>query len=525
MAHIQLIGVSEAASLDGKIWKFPYALPIVIRGLIGTTHTFSVLDTHLHKKSEDELFDFLKKCDAKVYGISGFSHNYVLVKEMAKTIREKHPDAVIIVGGVLSGNDMVLMRCTEADIVSTAAEGERVLPEILDALNDGKPLDSIKGITYKDKNTNKIIVTPKITPMSKEEFRNMPLPAYEYFDKELTEMVHNINSQQDVPVKGFPLLTSRGCPFHCTFCGQLHGRKFLRKNWDSFFDEVEFLINRYGIQGIYSYDTNMFLNEKEVDEYCEVYRKRKHTFKSCVELRPTFGNYEMFKKLKEHGVEVILFGIESGSQYILDRMRKNFDVNKMKKVFKSAIDAGLMIHGNFLFGTPGECPATIEETRQLMVLMEKWIFDQKRTLEEMGKNCTSGYGWSILIPSPPSELYDVAVRTGLIKNEEDYLLSLGDKNALKLVKGSKFKIALAELGGNVNMSEFPSKRSLLECINYSNALVKLMPYFWDKRQLITNIPRILVIMSRIVKCYIKYIFLTTVDSKNRSPSVATLPAA
>ena len=86
MAHIQLIGVAEEASPDGKIWKFPYAFPVLIRGLVDTKHTFDIVDTHLHKMSYNDLFDFVKECRAKIYGISAWSHNYLLVKHLIKLI-------------------------------------------------------------------------------------------------------------------------------------------------------------------------------------------------------------------------------------------------------------------------------------------------------------------------------------------------------------------------------------------------------------------------------------------------------
>ncbi len=385
MAHIQLLAVSEGKSDDGKIWKFPYAFPIIIRALMDTGHSFDVLDLHLHKKSEDELFDYLDTCKAKIYGISAFSFNYSLVKEMSKRIKHKHPDATIIVGGVLSGNDDELMNHTEVDIVCTSAEGEKVLPKILEALDASSSLQSVHGLTYKNIQNNKIIKTPKRRLMAQVEYQKEPRPAYEYFDEEIKELVQNLNSKNDLPVKGFPLLTMRGCPFDCTFCGHLYGRKFLRKNWDAYFDELEFLMERYDIKGFYSFDTNQFLTKKDVDDYSTGYSQRNSTFKMVVELRTTFGDYEMFKKLKEHGIEVISFGLESGSQIMLDNMKKHFKLENVKKILKAALDADIIINGNFIFGTPGENIKTIRETRDFMLLLRKWIYQQKKRFKEKGK--------------------------------------------------------------------------------------------------------------------------------------------
>ena len=508
MAHIELICVSEAKSPDGKIWKFPFAFPVIIRQLQKTKHTFNVIDTHLHKKSFEEVIDIARKSNSRIFGISAFSHNYASVKAMAEGIRKAHKDALIIVGGLLARNDNVLMGRTEVDIAVTGAEGEFILPEILDAYDSGTSLEKVKGLTYRDRTTKRIVHTGFRPLMTDEQYQDLEMPAYEYFDKEIRELVANIAFRTDFPVKAFPLLTMRGCPFRCTFCGQLYGRRFFKRSWSKYFDEIEFLQKRYGIEGFYKYDQNMFLSEKDVDEYCSEYDKRGCNAKMLVALRPTFGNYDMFKKLKEHGVVTVLFGLESGSQYMLDRMRKKFNYLRMKKIIKSAMDAGLMIHGNFIFGTPGETEKTIGETREFMMLIERWIFDQRKKFELEGKMCTSGYGWSILIPSPTSELYDLAVKKGLIEDEEQYLLSLGTNEAFKLVAGSHFKIALAEVGGGVNMSDFPSVGALINYVRFSLNWVKFKAQFFDHTDLLKSHSRTVSLLYNSVKYFIEYLIET-----------------
>lgn len=191
--------------------------------------------------------------------------------------------------------------------------------------------------------------------MSKQEYQSSVMPAYHYFDSQLKELAQNINeAKNDHPVKGFPLLTMRGCPFPCTFCAHQYGRRFLRPKWEKFFDEVEFLIENYGAKGFFSFDTNMFLHEGEVDEFCNEYKLRGHTFLACYQLRPTFGNREMFRKLYECGARVILFGLESGSQRMLDNMKKGYKLPEMKRIITDAVKEGMVVHVNFLFGTPGE---------------------------------------------------------------------------------------------------------------------------------------------------------------------------
>lgn len=479
MAHIQLVGLAEMKSPDDKIWKFPYAFSVIIRRLLDSEHSFDIIDTHLHKKSAGELIDYLKQSNANIFGISAFSHNYALVKLIAHTLKEVKPDSTIVVGGILSGNYKILLEKAKIDIVCTAAEGEMVLPEILDALDGRRPLESISGIAFMK--NGKVIKTPHRKVMSNKDYQDTPLPAYEYFDEQLQEIADNVNQLENLPVKGFTILTMRGCPFKCTFCGHLYGHRFLKMRWDKFFSHLEFLVDRYGITGFFCQDTNQFLNEKDAYEYCRLYSKGNHTFKICSAMRPTFGDVEMFRALKKNGVEVILFGMESGSQRLLDRMKKKFNLKKMKEVFKAAMDAGLHISGNFIFGTPGENIESVKETRDLMFWLENEFYKQRIAFAKDGREpCTSGYGFTFLVPSPTSELYQLALDKGFITDEETYLLQLSNDDHKLLAKGSRFKLALAEAGADINMSDFPSKSSLVRYVNYSIALTKWRAYKLDK---------------------------------------------
>ncbi|HYD70494.1 radical SAM protein [Azospirillum sp.] len=475
MAHIQLIGIVEPKCEDGKIWKFPYAFPVIIRELQKTSHTFDLVDTHLHKKTRRELLDHLAACEAKVYGISAYSEGYKFAKETAQAIRARHPDAVIIAGGLLAKSDETLLKCTEIDIAVTAADGQFVLPELLDALDRGPDADlsGITGISYR--RDGQVIRTPVRPTMSKEEYQNSERPAYEYFDKELTELARNVASLDGIPVKGFPLLVTRGCPFECTFCGHMYGRKFLRRKWDDFFDEVEFLVKRYGLEGVYSYDTNLFLNEREVEEYCRTYRERGCTFKIVAEVRPTFGNLEMFCKLKEHGVEVIIFGWESGSRKMLNVMRKKTDIDTVLRVARDAAAAGIVIYGNFLFGMPGESKETIRDTRRFMFELDKVITRQEADFRARGIHYTaaSGYSYSVLMALPTSEVFDRIVEKGLIPDMDLYLSRL-DREAYShyfLKNHSKHH------GSDINLTDFSSKDALRAFIRYSMALTKVRAWW------------------------------------------------
>lgn len=143
-----------------QFWKLPYAFPIIIAKLRKTEHTFNVVDTHMDKKSFDDIVRISISSSANVFGISAWSHNYLQVKILTQAIRKAKQNAIIIVGGIISGNDDVLLTNTETDIVSTAAEGEFVLIEILSAIDSGLNDDKlalIDGISFKSRNNGQLL--------------------------------------------------------------------------------------------------------------------------------------------------------------------------------------------------------------------------------------------------------------------------------------------------------------------------------------------------------------------------------
>ena len=94
-----------------------------------------------------------------------------------------------------------------------------------------------------------------------------------------------------------------------------------------------------------------------------------------------------------------------------------------------------------------------------MMSLERGFYEQGKAFEASGKIGKSGQSWAILIPAPPSEIYEKAINEGYIPNEDLYVESLSDEQNARLLKSSRFKIQLAQQGGDVNMSEFSSSRA------------------------------------------------------------------
>jgi hypothetical protein len=182
VAHILLINLVERKSPDNRILKFCYAFPIIIRQLQRTHHTFGLLDLHLDKLTFAELCERVLASDTQNFGISAWPLNYSEVKELTHRIRKAKLEARIVVGGIISGIFQVVLERTATDIVSVTAEGEYVLPELLDCLDKGgDTFKAVRGICYKVHRTGEIINTGSREPVGPRRIQSAGVTGIHLF--------------------------------------------------------------------------------------------------------------------------------------------------------------------------------------------------------------------------------------------------------------------------------------------------------------------------------------------------------
>ena len=167
------------------------------------------------------------------------------------------------------------------------------------------------------------------------------------------------------------MLASRGCPFRCTFCAshlQL-GRRFRLRSVENVLAELDLLVRRYAIRGVYWVD-DIFTGDRQwVRDLCAELIRRPYKLEWGCQSRVTGIDRPTLEAMKAAGCVQIDFGVESGSQTILNRMRKGTRPDSILQAFELVRDVGMRTGASFIFGTPGEeegdAMATIELARQL----------------------------------------------------------------------------------------------------------------------------------------------------------------
>lgn len=202
-----------------------------------------------------------------------------------------------------------------------------------------------------------------------------------------------------------PFLTSRGCPFHCSFCGlaQMHninGRYHMMKP-DVVATQLYRIKYEYGINRLNFQDDIFTMNRPRLLEILKHVRNLNMRFR-CMG-RAGYDTEETYEKLAEAGCGQIAWGIESGSQYILDRMKKQVTVEDNYNVIQWAKKYGIVSRAFFIIGFPGETKETLEETKRFI---ERADPDQ--------------FFVSNFVPYPGTEVADNPEKYGIKYMSQDY---------------------------------------------------------------------------------------------------------
>jgi anaerobic magnesium-protoporphyrin IX monomethyl ester cyclase len=307
-----------------------------------------LLDASVYSRHEflEKVKHFISK--VKLVGIACFSTDTSFVKEIADYIKKINEDCKIIVGGphaVLQPEQTCLYK--NIDFVAYT-EGERTLSLLLEEINSGNhEYDRVPGLIYKDKDSVKRTLNPE------------PIDFFDINYDLLDESV-----RQTFP--GYiQVITGKGCSFRCTFCyNSISGQKWRGKPMAELISEIKKIVTRYNTKEIYFRDDNFFQRKERVKEFISCYKENGFTFKWRATCRANYFkkdyiNVEFLKELESVNCKMLKFGFESGSQRMLDYLKKGNKVDTMWQLV-SALSEVKTIQGNysFMIGMPGE---TFEE--------------------------------------------------------------------------------------------------------------------------------------------------------------------
>jgi len=349
--------------------------------------------------------------DPGIIGITATILTINAAYAIARRLKEYFPHMPVIIGGPQFSSNPAETIEKEIFDLGVIGEGEDTFLEISKAFRSGNfKADNIKGVAYKD-NGNIKQTDPRsfITDMD-----SIPFPARHLYPP--------LSVYKPVPASYIRkpvglMITSRGCPYQCIFCDRsVFGNRFRAHSPAYVVDEMKLLIDRFGAREIRFMDDTFTMDMDRVFELCEKMIKMGISVPWTCLTRVNRVTPELLRTMKKAGCWQVIYGLESGDDKMLERMKKGVTVRDNEKAVRMAKKAGLNVRATFVFGMPGETVDSI-----------------KRTVEFAKRVDLDVVNFFTVILYPGNELYGIAKKEGkILHSDYEHYTSLIDAEETKL---------------------------------------------------------------------------------------------
>jgi radical SAM superfamily enzyme YgiQ (UPF0313 family) len=403
------------------MWAKPNCAPLGL-GYIASTlrdagHSAKILDINIRRDSREDTLASIINAKPDVVMTGGIITVYNYLRWLTVACKKYANDVPIVVGGSVSTSiPKIALENLNADI-ACIGEGEITCVEIANKLSQGDDLGDVRGIWYKDEKGN--IIPNKPRPPIKD-MDTIPFPAYDLMDMEtyVKNPVGYINKDKwgsGEATTEAPFSTNinvtRGCPYKCGFCYHDYlGPGYRHRSPTNILAEMDLLHDTYGVTYFLWADDEAVINRKFIHEFCELMIDTGREYQFALSGRVNLMTRQMLNELKAAGCNMVAYGIESGSQKMLDAMNKNVTVEQAKKAVKMTQETFGDADCTFMIGYPGETDETIRETiefcKELNLAPESIFF---------------------ATPYPGTPLYEYALKHEYITDEEKYISELNEQ--------------------------------------------------------------------------------------------------
>ncbi len=384
----------------GEMYDFPVGLAYISAVLKASGREVLTLNlNHYHENQVPGLIrQAIRDHGVDVVGTGGLSPHYHNVREVIRCVRGAGRDLPIILGGgILTSEPELMLEALGVDI-GVIGEGENTMLELAQALETGSDLSAVDGIVFRGPGGKLVRTKPRKAIMDLDA---LPHPDYEGFEAQA--YLARQRTGDNVYVNALdrprllPVISSRSCPFNCTFCFHPLGNKYRKRSMDSFFTEVDSLVARYDINMLAVLDELFSFHADHLEEFCA--RMKPYGLKWIAQLRVDHVDRKVLSMLKDAGLFYISYGLESASETVLKSMKKHISVPQIEKALAITDELAIGIQGNFIFGDPAE---TLETARE--------------TIDWWKAHTSYNINFTALIPYPGCEDYKLCLERGIIKD-------------------------------------------------------------------------------------------------------------
>lgn len=363
--------------------------PLGLAALAGVLRNAGIeaelLDPTFEKNPRSWLLDRLAEGSWDMVGFSAMVTQIKDALEAAQLTKLFHPFTKIIIGGpqaTVMPEEVLKHPAVDAVCVG---EGEAAILEM--ARRGG--FEELPGVWHKK--NGEIVRSPSCEPLDLDalpapDFSGLPIEKYLSHWFQLDSV--------SIDLRGLPVIASRGCPYHCSYCQptleRLFGRGLRKRSPDGIVEELKGHVSRYGINAFNFLDDTFPADKKWAIDVCKALESANLGLKWGANIRADLADRELLVAMKRAGLAKIFVGIESSSERVLkDIYRKGISISQAHDTITLAKELDIKIQGYFMMGAPTETPEEILETIRLA---------RRLPLNEAVFNITT--------PLPGTELFD-----------------------------------------------------------------------------------------------------------------------
>jgi radical SAM superfamily enzyme YgiQ (UPF0313 family) len=320
-------------------------------------HRVAVLDADARGMDEVDASAAILARSPSVVGLSATTLGIASAARLAARLRQAAPSLRIVIGGphATALPEDTLRRFTAFDAL-VQGEGELTLVDLLDAWQGARSLEHVAGITWRTPDGIRV----NESRARVEDLDSLARPAWDLLDGFPRRFAPPVFRFRKLPAAS--LVTSRGCPFECSFCDRsIFGRKVRFHSVGVLLDLIGELWDR-GVREILFEDDTFTANRERIGRFCEEVATRFPRLSWSCLARATSVNPSMLHALKAAGCWQISFGIESGDPEVLRRMMKKIELEQIRAAVEGTRAAGIQSKGFFILGYPGETRESMDRT-------------------------------------------------------------------------------------------------------------------------------------------------------------------
>lgn len=328
-------------------------------GFLGTIlkqqgHEVRIFDQNAEGAPDAALLSQVAEFQPAAVGFSVITPNYPVAREQMRALKRQNPRLRLIAGGIHASMFPEDLLADGADAV-VLGEGELVISDLLACLETGREPGHLKGLVFRS--------AAGAAVRTDGWSQNSALDDLPFIDRSLYNLPRYTHHS---------MLASRGCPYHCAFCcnytGTIRNDGVAIRWHEKVIDEMEHLRDGFGAREIFFADDIFLLRKHDIREFCRRCAERRLGVRWIGQMRADRVDPTIAQAMATAGCQRIYFGVESGSESILERAKKGMTKDQIRRGVRAAMDAGLRAKTGWIYGLPGSLAEQYESIEFMLEL-------------------------------------------------------------------------------------------------------------------------------------------------------------